>query len=80
MSNTNTNNPNTTQKTAIPVKIVNSPKLTEASPSHPANLFPKPVIAKYTPIVNEAYFNGASLVIKDNATGEIHNSPIVWNK
>ena len=28
----------------------------------------------------EAYFTGASFVIKDSATGDAHNSPIVWNK
>ena len=58
-----TNKPNSTQKTAIPVKIVYSPSSEADSPKRPASLLPKPVIAKYTPIIIEPYFTGDNFVI-----------------
>ena len=75
-----TNIPIIVQNMAIPVKIVNSPREEELSPRSPATLFPKPVQAKYAPIIKAIHLSGASLVMKERATGEAHNSPMVWNK
>jgi hypothetical protein len=61
----------------INVKTVWSPISVDDSPNIPANLFPKPVIAKYNPIILDAYLLGANLVIYDNTTGEKQSSPIV---
>jgi hypothetical protein len=61
----------------INVKIAWSPKLLDYSPNIPANLFPKPVIAKYNPMIRDANRLGANLVIYDNTTGEKQSSPIV---
>src|SRR5690554_4561055 len=69
--------PNKVQKIAILVNISNSPKCWEYWPSVPANLFPNPDAAKKAPIIKDAYFTGASLVIKESATGETQSSPIV---
>ena len=44
---------------------------------HPATFPPRPVSAKYNPIIKDAYLTGADLVTKDKDTGEEHNSPIV---
>ena len=61
----------------LPVKISNSPAVCAHSPKDAANLFPKPVHAKYVPIIIDAYLIGESLVIKAIAVGEVHNSPRV---
>ena len=37
-------------------------------------------IAKYNPMIDEINLAGVNLVMKDNMTGDAHNSPIVWNK
>ncbi len=65
------------QKIAIPVKIQNSPNSDAFSPIKPATLFPKPVTAKYAPIIKADHLAGDNFVINDNATGEAHSSPIV---
>ena len=68
------------QKMAIPVKMANSPRSDADSPINPATLFPSPVAAKYAPIIKAIHLSGANLVINDSATGDAHNSPMVWNK
>ena len=76
-NNAITKRPKATVNITIPVKIVYSPKCSDFSPKIPATLPPRPVAAKYNPIIKEAYFTGANFVTNDNDTGEEHNSPIV---
>jgi len=76
-NNAITKRPKVTVKITIPVNMAYSPKLSYFSPNIPATLPPRPVAAKYNPIINDAYFTGANFVTNDNDTGEEHNSPIV---
>ena len=59
------------------MNICFSPAVSAKPPISAANLFPIPVAAQYRPIIDAAYFTGASLVINDNETGDAHNSPMV---
>jgi hypothetical protein len=61
----------------IPVNICFSPAVSAKPPMLAASLFPNPVAAQYSPIMEAAYLTGASFVINDRDTGEAHNSPIV---
>ena len=80
LKNRKIKSPKRIQKIAIPVKTLNSPNWEADSPNKPATLFPRPVVAKYSPIISDAYLAGASLVTNESDTGDKLNSPIVWNK
>ncbi len=77
LSNRITNNPKRTVKMVMPAKIEYSPNSADFSPKIPATLPPRPVAAKYTPIIKDAYLAGASFVINERETGDEDNSPIV---
>ena len=72
--------PISTVHTHMSLKMLSSPHEATCAPRKPAIQWAIPADAKKRPIMDACTRSGATLVMKDSATGDRQSSPIVWNR